>query len=111
AAIYYGVNGFAAAACVAIALGLLLALHYALRHLQLPLSKFLRSARDGFLLAVGIWLVLLALDFAFAPEGWWRILVAGFVGGPIVGLHGLRVLKSRGQAAAAPSPLADSASS
>ncbi|MFK7739159.1 MAG: oligosaccharide flippase family protein, partial [Planctomycetota bacterium] len=47
AAIYYGVNGFAAAACVAIALGLLLALHYALRHLQLPLSKFLRSARDG----------------------------------------------------------------
>lgn len=97
AAHYLGVTGFAAATCVAIFLALSISAYYALRHLSLPVSAFLKEMRDGLVIGAVLLLVLFGVDLLFAPELIWRMVASAVVGGPVLGVLGLKMLKNRKQ--------------
>lgn len=95
AAAYLGVNGFAAAACLAIGIALLLSLGLALHYLEVSVSRFLLAMRDGVLIGALLMVALELVDLAFAPEGVVRIAAAAVLGGPIVALQGVRLMQNR----------------
>lgn len=107
AAIYYGVTGFAAAACIAITIGLWISVAYALRHLELRFSQFLAVTRDGLTVGGGLAAVMFVLDTTLAPQGIWRIVAAAATGGPVLGILGMRLLKNRKQQPTAEPPAED----
>src|SRR5690606_13622596 len=107
AAIWFGVTGFAAATCVAITIGLVLSVFFALRYLDLKLAQFLAVTRDGLLVGAALALVLLAIDATLAPEGIWRIVVSAATGGPVIGALVLRMLRNRKPQDAPPPPYND----
>jgi O-antigen/teichoic acid export membrane protein len=93
AAMWFGVIGFAAATCVAIALALVTSLVHALRHLDLRLGDLTHAARDGVIVGGLLLMTLLAIDWCFAPTGIFRLLVAGVTSGPLLLLLLLRLLR------------------
>ncbi|MFN3244915.1 MAG: oligosaccharide flippase family protein [Planctomycetota bacterium] len=95
AAHFLGVTGFAGATCIAIFLALSISAYGALQHLSLPLRAFLNELRDGLLIGAALLLVLLGVDLLFAPELVWRLVTSAVVGGPVLGLLALRLLRRR----------------
>lgn len=96
AGMHYGVKGFAAATCIAITVGLLFSVFFALRYLNLRLSQFLAMTRDGLFAGVSLAIALVVVDFLFEPEGIWRLVAAAASGGPILALLALKLLRNRG---------------
>ena len=94
-AIWFGVTGFAAATCIAITIGLVLSLVFALRYLDLRLAQLLSMARDGTLVGLGLTAALLLVDVLFAPAGIWRIVAAGAIGGPLIAVLAAGLLQNR----------------
>lgn len=95
ATVQFGVMGFAWAMVAGITVALSLSLFAALRYLSLSLTQVLASMRDGVLLGAGLGAALLAVEFAFAPTGWIRLLLAGAAGGPVLAVVTLRLLRQR----------------
>ncbi|MBZ0151730.1 MAG: oligosaccharide flippase family protein [Planctomycetes bacterium] len=95
AALWQGPLGFAVAAVVAISVALVLSLLRALPFLRLGFGDLAHAIRDGLLVGSGLGAALLGLDFVFAPEGAWRVVSAGLLGGPLLGLIALRLLRQR----------------
>ncbi|MCU0864851.1 MAG: oligosaccharide flippase family protein [Planctomycetes bacterium] len=95
AAIHGGVLGFAAATCVAIGIGLVVSIWRALRYLRLPLHDFTHATRDGLAVGIGLLLLLLGIDAAWAPDRLWRIVIAGVTSGPLLAMLLLRLLRQR----------------
>jgi O-antigen/teichoic acid export membrane protein len=95
AAIHGGVLGFAAATCMAIAIGLLISIWRALKYLRLPLHDFTHATRDGLAVGIGLLLLLLGIDAVWAPDRLWRIVVAGAASGPLLAMLLLRLLRQR----------------
>ncbi|MCR9247922.1 MAG: oligosaccharide flippase family protein [bacterium] len=93
--IWFGVLGFASAACLAILVGLCYAIARALPMLGLHTRDLLETARGGTLTGASLLFGLLAIDLTIAPDGWWRIGTAALVSGPLLGYLMLRLLKSR----------------
>ena len=108
AAHYLGVTGFAAATCVAIAIALAVSVYGALRHLELPLRAFVATARDGVAIGAALLVVLVGVDLLFAPALWWRMAASALVGGPVLALLGLRLLRRRPDGDAAPPDASES---
>lgn len=106
AAIHYGVIGFACAMIAGISTALVLSLAAALRYLELPARQLFTTGRDGLALGVLLLAILLGVDVAFAPTGWWRIAAVAVTSGPLLGLTMLRLLRQRraAQPPAAPTP-------
>jgi O-antigen/teichoic acid export membrane protein len=102
AALTWGVRGFAAATCIAITLALLTSLYHALAHLGVRLSDLTRAARDGLLVGGLLLLLLLTIDWQFAPTAFARLLIAGFTSGPLLGVLLLRLLRRSRPPAVAP---------
>lgn len=102
AAIHYGVIGFACAMIAGITTALVLSLVSALRYLDVPFRQLAATGRDGIVLGSLLLAVLLAIDAVFAPTGWWRLVTSALVGGPLLGLTTLRILRQR--RATAPPP-------
>lgn len=94
AAIWGGAQGFAAATCVAVGIGLALSLRYALRYLGLRFGDLTRAARDGLLVGCGLLAPLLLIDALWAPTGMPRLLSAGVLCGPAIAYLALMQLRS-----------------
>ncbi len=95
AVLSFGVTGFAAATCMAVAVALLLSLAYALRYLNLRWSDLTHSARDGLVIGALLLSCMLLVDLLWAPTHILRIVIAGAVGGPLTGLLMLQLLRER----------------
>lgn len=95
AALWFGVTGFAAATCIAITVGLILSVFFALRYLEMPASKLFAMTRDGLLIGAALALVLVGVDVFVEPTGIWRILVAAGTGGPIMVILAVKMLRNR----------------
>ena len=104
AALHFGVTGFAAATCVAIGIGLTLSIVFALRLLQLPFSQFFDATRQG--LGIGLLLLtaLLAVDMFIAPTGIFRLLIAGALSGPLIGILAVGLLRAKKKRNGPPTP-------
>lgn len=97
AAMFGGVLGFAAAACLAILVALSYSLARALPMLGLRLGDLGKSARGGLLIGGGLLAALLLVDLWLAPERWWRVLTAGLTSGPLIGWLVLRLVREQRQ--------------
>lgn len=93
AALWYGVTGFAVATCIAITIGLVLSVAFALRYLDLKLTQFLAVTRDGLVVGTGLAVVMFVIDATIAPEGIWRIIAAAATGGPVMAILAIRMLR------------------
>jgi O-antigen/teichoic acid export membrane protein len=94
AAIWGGATAFAGATCVAIGTALVFSLLHALPILGLRLRDLAQATRDGLALGAGLLGALLLVDLVAAPTGWSRVLVSGALGGPLIGLLVLRMLRT-----------------
>ena len=94
-AIWGGPVGFAAATCASILAALWFSLAHALPILRLRLRDLGQEMTDGLRLGLGLGGVLLLLDWWLPLDGWWRLLVAGATGGPLIGYQLLRLLRQR----------------
>lgn len=103
AALWGGVQWFAAATCLAMGFGLLLCIRYALRYLKLGVLDLTRAARDGILVGCALSAPLLLIDFSWQPRGLWRLTIAGLCCGPVIAALLLWQLKGRRTQVAAPS--------
>jgi O-antigen/teichoic acid export membrane protein len=107
----FGVLGFAAGACLAIATALAFSVGHALPMLGLRLSTMAGAMQHGLWFGLALGGALLAVDFVWSPAGWWRVLAAGGLGGPLLAFLVLRLLRQRRRqppaVEAAPSPLDD----
>lgn len=99
AALWGGVQGFAAATCAAIGLGLLLSVRYALRYLDLRVLDLTRAARDGLLVGTAMLAPLLIADACWHLRGMWRLLAAGICCGPVIATLVALQLKGKRQVA------------
>lgn len=100
--IWWGVVGFAIAACASIAIALALCIWQAQRVLSVSFSKVLATMRQGTIVAIGLGLALWLIDLLIAPDGLGRIVAAGVASGPLLAFIVVRLLRERG---AAPLPV------
>ena len=103
AAMLGGVQWFAAAACAAVGLGLLMSVRYALRYLGLRMLDLTRAARDGVLVGAAMWAPLLAVDAYWEPSGIWRLMASGLCCGPVIAALLFLQLKGKRRPAVVPS--------
>ena len=96
AALQWGVLGYATATIVAIFATLAWSSYAALHFLRLPPRELLVAVGKGSLTGIGLLLVLLAIDAAWAPDGGWRLLTAMAAGAAAIALPALRLLRNRG---------------
>lgn len=95
AAIWGGPVAFAGATCASILAALWFSLAHALPILRLRLRDLGQAMLDGLRLGLGLGAVLLLLDWACLLDGWWRLVAAGAIGGPVIGYQLLRLLRHR----------------
>jgi len=93
--LWWGIVGFAVAACISITAALVLCVVQAQRVLSLPFVRVLAAMRQGALVATGLATALLLIDLAFAPEGLVRIVTAGAASGPLLATIVLRLMRQR----------------
>tara|TARA_R110002072_G_scaffold46591_2_gene128905 strand:+ start:91975 stop:93471 length:1497 start_codon:yes stop_codon:yes gene_type:complete len=106
-ALWFGVTGFAAATCIAITIGLLLSIWFALTYLNLRFTQLLAVMRDGALVGGALALCLISVDLIFAPTAIGRIIAAGATGGPIMAVLAIKMLRNRKPQAGLPEPAVD----
>lgn len=104
AAWYLGPLGFAGAAVVAISVALTLSLARALPFLHLTLGDLVVASRHGVLCGLALGAAFLAIDLTWTPDGLWRVVTAGALGGPTLAFLALRLLRSRRGAPPQPPP-------
>ncbi len=95
ATMHYGIMGFAVASCVSIGVTLLLVVVQAQRVLSISTWRLLGAMKNGTVAAAAIGAALLLIDVMASPEGVWRIVAGGAIGGPVLGLLALRLLRQR----------------
>jgi O-antigen/teichoic acid export membrane protein len=105
----WGIVGFAAASCVAIAAALVVSLVQALRRLGLRFADLTDAARDGLMVGLVLLATLVWIDNLWAPTRVLRIVVTGFAAGPVLAFLMLRLLRHRnaGNSVAATAPPPD----
>lgn len=91
----YGIMGFAWAMVAGIVVALALSLVAALQYLGVSLRQLLATMRDGSLLGSALLAALLLLDLTLQPTGWTRLLFAGALSGPLLGIVTMRLLRQR----------------
>ncbi|MCB9877175.1 MAG: oligosaccharide flippase family protein [Planctomycetes bacterium] len=94
----HGVLGFAIAACVSIGVALLISAVLAMRILHVRPGAFAAAMRDGALIGAALFGAFVVVDHFAAPERWLRIGTAALLGGPVIGVLGLQLLRQRGGA-------------
>jgi PST family polysaccharide transporter len=95
ATLYYGVMGFAWSMVAGILVALTLSLMAALHYLAVSPRQLLAKMRDGILLGVLLLAALLLVDLLLHPTGWARLLLAAGLGGPVLGVVTVRMLRQR----------------
>ncbi|MBL8753630.1 MAG: oligosaccharide flippase family protein [Planctomycetes bacterium] len=98
----WGIVGFAAASCVAIAVALLVSLVQALHYLGLRWGELTHAARDGLMVGLVLLATLVWVDYLWTPTGLMRVVATGLAAGPVLAILVLRLMRHRRSADAAP---------
>lgn len=102
---FFGPLGFAAAAAVAISVALAISLARALPFLHLRAADLVSTTRHGLSCGVALGGGFLAIDLLWQPDGLWRVICSGMLGGPTIAFLAFRLLRRRRGTPRPPAPL------